>query len=340
MNYNDASDYIHSPFVALRDTIDNGFSGGWGLHFQPSEEYWLDCHNHLESGKSYEEISEMLSKWFSELDAYRLERVLVISKDVNSFSVLKDLSQMNERFEWLYYHEVDKGPPDPDLFRSALNHGAVGFKLHNAPIMKGLAEPEIWLNEAWSQIFELASERNIPLLWHVTQRVSASPYHGGGENSYWQEGWQRGIKFNNQDLLDIFLKVLRNYPDLKVVGAHQLHVGLDKLRQLLKDYSNLYIDTSCGFFLRWADILYEPDRKILRDFCIEFQDRILFGSDCALVPGGIDRYLIESFLGHARFINQLRLPYDVLNKIAHKNSEKVFNLQPLNLKIRRGNIRP
>ena len=41
MNYNDASDYIHSPFVALRDTIDNGFSGGWGLHFQPSEEYWL-----------------------------------------------------------------------------------------------------------------------------------------------------------------------------------------------------------------------------------------------------------------------------------------------------------
>ncbi len=332
-------DYPHSPFAAQRESVDNGFSKGWGLHFQPSEEYWLDCHNHLIAGKSYSEINEMLTQWFHELDAYRLGRVLVITKDVESFSVLEEVSNNIEGFYWLYYHEVHNGEPRLDIFQSALDHGAVGFKLHNAPIMRGLASPDEWLKKPWEQIFDLAEERNVPLLWHVTQRVNASPYHGGGEDSYWKEGWQRGVDFNNQDLLDIFLKVLKRHPGMKVIGAHQLHIGLDKLSDLLDQYSNLYIDTSCGFFVRWADTLYEGDRKTLSDFCIKYHDRILFGTDCALAPGGIDPYLKESFLGHARFIHQLRLPYEVLNEIAYKNGERVFNLQPLSVE-RRGNVRP
>jgi len=48
LNYNDASDYIHSPFVALRDTIDNGFSGGWGLHVMTHQIIFTALLLHLE----------------------------------------------------------------------------------------------------------------------------------------------------------------------------------------------------------------------------------------------------------------------------------------------------
>src|SRR5690606_19857022 len=98
-------------------------------------------------------------------------------------------------------------------------------------------------------------ERGRPVLWHVTQRLSASPYHGGGENSYWSEGWARGVTFTNEDLLGVTLQVMRNHPGLIVQGAHQLHVGFDRLARLFEEYPNLYIDTSCAWYVRWADTL-------------------------------------------------------------------------------------
>jgi len=75
--------------------------------------------------------------------------------------------------------------------QDAIDNGVVGLKLHNAGIMKGEAGPEIWLSEEWSKVFELVERSGIPILWHVTQRVSYSPYHGGGFNSYWAEGQER-----------------------------------------------------------------------------------------------------------------------------------------------------
>jgi len=107
-----------------------------------------------------------------------------------------------------------------------------------------------------------------------------------------------------------------------------LHIGLDKLAPLLDAYENLYIDTSCGFVLRSDDDFCVGDREILYDFFVKYQDRILFGTDSALVPGAVDEYVIQSFLTHTRFIHKLGLPYDILQKIAYEivRSCLVWNL--------------
>ncbi len=334
--YNDDL-HPHSPYIEIRSRIDNGFSKGWGFHFQPSEEYWVDCHNHLEGIKTHSDVYKLIDRWFSELDAFRLGKVLVIGSDPELFEILGDMGKQDKRISWLVSIPCEK--PNVEVLNSAIENGAIGLKLHNASIMKGLADYKIWLNDQWSRIFELAEKKHIPVLWHVTQRVSKSPYHGGGENSYWSESKEKNIAFNNEDLLKVTIKVLELFPDLKIIGAHQLHMGLERLSDLFGRYKNLYIDTSCGFFLRWADQLYDEDREVYRKFFDRYQDKILFGSDSSLVPGGIDEYLIQSFLCHTRFINQLRLSYKTLQKVSHGNAEKLFNLELMD-PVRRGNVRP
>lgn len=329
-------DEPHSPCITGRETEDGGFSKGLGLHFQPNEEYWLDCHNHLEEIKTTEEINLIIDQWFSKLDAYRLGKIAGFGMDPAAFSAYGEMSREDPRFTWLV--RISDENPDPLLFRQAIDHGAVGLKLHNARIIMGKAPHDIWLSDEWMEMFRIAEKHQMPVIWHVTQRMGASPYHGGDELAYWKTGFEQGVKFTNEDLLQVSLEVLRRFPRLKLIGAHQIHIGLERLSSLFDQFENLYIDTSCTFFLRWEDYLYEQDRRIYRDFCHKYQDRILFGSDSALSIGVSD-YLVQAFLGHIRFIKQLRLEDGPLQKISHLNAERLFKLDKIKI-VRKGYVRP
>lgn len=337
MSANAEAGYPHSPDVAARSGLDNGFSKGWGLHFQPNEAYWLDCHNHLGKDTTPAQLACMLDEWFAALDAYRLGRIMVIVKNPEAFPACRDVAARDARFNWIVRMFPDQ--PDLDLLRRALDHGARGVKLHNAPLMSGKAPPDIWLSDAWSRIFQALAQTNYPVLWHVTQRLSASPYHGGRPNVYWQDGAQTNHHVTNEKLLQIFLQVVRQYPPIPFIGAHQLHVGLERLGSILAETPNLLIDTSCGFVVRWADVLYDHDRDVLRRFVLAHPERILFGTDASLSAGGTDTWMIQAFLNHARFINQLQLPDDVLQQVAHANAERIFQLAPISVP-HRGNSRP
>ena len=329
--------YPHSPDVQDRETADNGFSKGLGLHFQPSEAYWLDCHNHLSEDQwTPARLYRALDECFIALDAYRLGRMVAIVEDANAFSVCQDVAEHDPRFGWLYRMPFDK--PDPDGAQRALDCGALGIKLHNAPLMKGEADPEIWLGPEWSAVFAKLNQAGRAVLWHVTQRAGASPYHGGGDRSYWKDA-KNGVKTSNEHLLQATWQVARKYPALSVIGAHQLHLGLDRLSVLFDEYPNLHIDTSCTFVLRWADDLYECDRTVLRQFFLKYSERILFGTDGSIMPCALDAYAVEAFLCHARFIRQLRLPDRVLQLLAHANAERVFKWGAMT-PTHRGNIRP
>jgi len=330
-------DKPRSPDVAERETLDGGFSRGLGFFFQPSEAYWFDAHTHLRGIQTAAELKALLDAWFARLDAYRLGRLLAIVKDEEAFEACRAVSEKDERFSWIVWLDPDN--PDLELLQHAFDCGAVGLKLHNADIMRGLHPHDIWLADAWAPVFDAVRESGKPVLWHVTQRMSASPYHGGGAESYWSEGYRRGVTFTNEDLLQVTLKVMREHPGLVVQGAHQLHVGFERLAELFDTYPGLYIDTSCAWFVRWADVLYDEDREFLRRFVLRFEDRILFGSDAPLAPGAIDEYLVQGFLCHARCILQLRLPDEALQRVSHLNAERLYGLRSLE-PVRRGNYRP
>ena len=63
--------------------------------------------------------------------------------------------------------------------------------------------------------------------------------------------------------------VADKYPKINFIGAHQLHIGWERLGELFDKYPNLYTDTSTGCFLNPDDDFYSEDKEYLRNFFIK-----------------------------------------------------------------------
>jgi predicted TIM-barrel fold metal-dependent hydrolase len=328
--------YPHSPDVHEREHVDDGFSMGWGAHHQPSEKYWIDCHAHIRETDT-DVVNELINRWTDRLDAWRLRRTIGLDGSPDNADDFGTAARENDRFRWLLW----PGPNEPDLddLDTCLDAGASGLKLHNRPVIEEAIDPTVWHSEAWYRIFERLDEVDLPVLWHVTQRHTDAPYTGGGRYSYWETGWENGAEFTNEDLLQAFLSVVEDHPGIDFVGAHQLHIGFDRLAGLFAQYPNLYVDTSIGCFVRWGDEIPPTDRERAREFFLNWSERILFGTDCILSRDLMGEYLYQQFLGHVRYIRQLNLPYDPLQQVSHRNAERLFGLKHLDTP-QKGALRP
>lgn len=341
----DIDEYPHSPDILERETVDNGFSRGWGMHFPPSERYWIDCHTHVEAKKDF---VSYLNRWLDWATAWRVTKVITVdghpktldhafSNDPFSYDQLAEVVKSNDRIAFLYAPGVDT--PDTEPLEEALSLGAKGVKLWSPSLILEGRPCDEFEQKKWEGFFKIIDQRELPILWHVTQRMTASPYTGGRFQAYWSEGWKKGIKYTNEDLLQSFLRIAKAYPNAKFIGAHQLYLGWDRLAEIFDEHPNVYIDTSIGCFLRWGDTLYPGDRKKIRKFFIRYADRIVFGTDIGIGLGWHEYSCRLALMGYVNFIRQLRLPYDELQKVSHLNAEKLFKLEKSS-DARIGNIRP
>lgn len=328
----------HSPYVAQRETLDNGFSKGWGFHFQPSEEYVIDVHTHfrVESGLR-EDILDTINRWFNYTEAYRLQRIVGLVQEKEQFETIGEVCRDDARLSWMFWPDIND--PDFEAVKKAVACGACGIKLHNHKIMKGEAPFSIWEEDAWQEIFAYLNEHKIPILWHLTQRVSYSPYHGGGYNPYFSEGAEKGIYVTNHQMMEQFERIMNKFPNIPMIAAHQCYLGLPEMAKLLDKYPQLTFDTTVGFYMRWCDTIYEEDREVYYDFFTKYSDRLLFGTDTDLKPDAISQYQFEAFKCHLRFIHQLRLPDEHLQNVCWKNTERILGLSPMG-SARKHNARP
>ena len=339
--------YPHGSDVLERDVSDNGFSRGWGMHFKPVPDYFFDAHIHYKGPR--EHIFNEAMRGDAEMgNAIGLRRALVFLQiygkkwnyDMITDSVMDQFpyftaaeirklsgGESGGRFVWAAY--MNYLSSEPELVHAAADAGIRCIKLHNTPIIENNLPPDFWFGAEWRDTFNALAERNIPVNFHAVQRLSASPYSGGGRNSYWSGGWKNGTAYTNEDLLQAFLTLCRRYPKINWIGAHQLHLGWERLDELFTGYPNLYIDTSCGCILRLYDDFYDHDREYIREIFIRNADRILFGTDTFWGDAGRTPHTREMTLQHMRFITALNLPEDVLNKICHINAERLLKLDPL-----------
>lgn len=326
----------HARDVRERETSDEGFSAGWGQHFQPSERYWIDAHTHMRETTAAD-AQDVMDAWNDHLEAWRLRRTVGLDGRRDRADAFAEVADTDDRFRWLI--RLDYDDPDPAFVAECLDAGASGIKLHNKPVIQDAVGADVWEDEAWHEILDQLGEADRPVLWHVTQRFTDSPYTGGARDSYWAEGWANGAEFTNEDLLQGFLDVVEAHPETDFIGAHQLHLGFDRLHELFRTYPNLHIDTSIGGFVRWGDQLYPEDKAAAREFFMEWSDRILFGTDCILTAEAIGEYLYQHFLGHVRYVRQLDLPHDALQDVSHRTAERVYGIDPVEVS-RKGALRP
>jgi predicted TIM-barrel fold metal-dependent hydrolase len=329
MQPNDERLYPHAPDVLERATLDDGFSDGWGLHHLPSESYIIDAHSHMWA-KTAAGVKKAIDEFYARAGAMRLRRNVFLDGKPANVEAFSKISAKDDRMLWMVWPDYNK--PDLKFFKKASKmKGFIGLKLHNHKLIMEAGKPEGWQSKAWNEMFDYCGEINRPVLWHVTQRLTDCPYMGGGRNSYWKDGWPKGVKYTNRDLLDVFLDCVKRHPKTKFIGAHHLHIGPNYLGALFDEHPNLCSDMSCGNIVRLGDELFEEDRRRWRDHLIKHSDRLLFGTDCILGDKAGIWYLWETLAAHIRFIHQLRLPKDVLEKVAHENFERMTGLQPVTL---------
>jgi len=147
------------------------------------------------------------------------------------------------------------------------------------------------------------------------------------------------------EAINAWERVLDRHPELVVVNAHMLDLfysdaQLEYLQYILDTYPNVYVDLA-------ARIKHFPSMTTekLRNFFIEYADRILFGTDISSQPEEgkyqevAEKYdrcfkLLETdgFFDAAFFpavvegkkIQGLSLPVDVLEKIYYRNAMKIY----------------
>jgi len=148
-----------------------------------------------------------------------------------------------------------------------------------------------------------------------------------------------------EDQIDARDHLLELNPDLTFIGCHlgSLEWNVDSLAARLDRYPNMAVDMSA----RICHLQYQSarDRKKVRDFCIKYQDRLLYGTDAGYSgssnPDGFKNRMHEIWLNDWKYFTSkdemtstlfkgkfigLQLPKGVVNKIFKENAVKWYNL--------------
>ena len=237
--------------------------------------------------------------------------------------------------------------------------GCDGIKMiEGKPDMRKMLPIPAFDEDVFAAYWEKAATTQVPILFHVND-----PEEFWDENNVpdWalERGWfyGDGSFINNEDQYSEIFNVLKKNPTLKITFAHFffLSAQLTRLSDLLEEFPNVTIDLTPGIEMYHN---FARDINVVRDFFIQYQDRILFGTDIgakALLAApvvGIEMteshervYLVRNFLENqgeftlnpeSGFLfgkpdapfHGLGLPTPILDKIYYKNFERIVGGSP------------
>jgi predicted TIM-barrel fold metal-dependent hydrolase len=153
---------------------------------------------------------------------------------------------------------------------------------------------------------------------------------------------------NIPELQDQMDEVLSDFPEVTFIFAHYGNtlmrgIHLDVIAELLDKHPNLYTDMSHGSGITAYHQYLRQDLEAIKNFIIEYQDRILFGSDLILSIGTnnfdwlYERVRCEIDLcqkvefscefGKSDWVHQgFDFDEEILRKIYYENPKKVLGL--------------
>ncbi len=307
----------------------------------------IDIHNHLRNLDNAEHYLQQMDEagvWIcvgldghSRNDFYK-EHLRVshsVSEDRFMIFFSPDFSRINE---------PNFGETEAAKLEDAVRLGARGLKIFknlgltlkdNTGEVVPVDDPRV--DPIWAK----AGELGIPVMIHVTDPKA---FHAGPIDRYNERydelhehpNWSfYGPEFPSKDeILEQRNRVMARHPNTIFIGAHvgNLPEELGRVAMWLDKYPNFYIDINA----RISELGRQP--YTARRFMIQYQDRILFGTD---TPPDAEAYRVYyRFLetddeyfdptpAHKQqgrwMIYGLYLPDEVLEKIYNKNALKIFS---------------
>jgi predicted TIM-barrel fold metal-dependent hydrolase len=203
-------------------------------------------------------------------------------------------------FTTLAYEQVRRpgyGERMAELLRQAHAQGARGLKIAKA-LGLGLPTPDGRLmavdDPGLDPVFEAAGALHMPVAIHSGDPrafwLPVDPKNERYDELEAHPGWAlHGEPVPSFDeILNQLERRVARHPKTNFISVHfgNCAEDPDRVARWLRKYPNLYIDTAA----RIPEMGRHPPAK-MRDFFIEFQDRILFGSDLGVGPEGTSLFL-------------------------------------------------
>ncbi len=319
----------------------------------------IDVHMHL-----YGEMPEFAKR--ARADGFRILTINVIYKDFPpparqradaaalrraypdrfAFAATFDASD-SERAGWL-------GRTRADL-EEAFEQGAVAVKIWKDVGMQH-RDPDssvVMIDDArFDPLFDWLEERRVPVLGHQGEPRNAwlplDEMTIRGDREYFAEHPQYHMAGNAdwpsyEQQIAARDRMLEKQPGLAFVGVHlaSLEWDVDRIAAFLRRYPNASVDLAAR--LPHLELQASRNREKVRQFLIEFQDRILYGSDLSRGREQSDAEFAEeaheAWLADWRFLSGdgelqssefdgpyrgLALPREVLEKIYGGNARRIF----------------
>lgn len=305
----------------------------------------IDIHNHLRNHDMTEEYLKVMD------DTGVWKVVSLDGRSQNDFykEHLKALHKYSKERLLVYFtpdfskiDEPDFGEKEAQKLEEAVELGCRGLKIFKSlgltlKDQSGRVVPvdDPRVDPIWAKCGELG----IPVMIHVSDpKAFFTPldrynerYDELGAHPHWSF---YGDEFpDKEEILNQRNRVIERHPETIFIGAHMgnLPEELGRVSMWLEKYPNFYVDINA----RISELGRQP--YTARKFMIQYQDRILFGTD---TPPRHDafrvyyRFLetddeyIDAAPSHHRqgrwMIYGIYLPDDVLEKIYNKNALKIM----------------
>ena len=307
----------------------------------------IDIHNHLgklENTQKYLEEMDKAGVWkcvsldANSKDDFYLEHLKASQK------VSKDRFLLFFRPDFSRIEEENFGQNEAERLEEAVKMGCRGLKIAKTLGLgyKDKAGNYIKVDDPRiDPIWDKCSELGIPVEIHVSDpKAFFTPvdkynerYDELGMNPEWSF-YDHGYP-SKQDILDARNRVIAKHPNTIFIGAHfgNLPEDLTTVAQWLDTYPNFYVDIDA----RISELGRQPYSA--RRFFLKYQDRILFGTDTPCNAEAYRLYFrfletddeyIDPTPAHKLqgrwMIYGLYLPDEVLEKIYHKNAEKILSM--------------
>ncbi len=203
-------------------------------------------------------------------------------------------------------------------------------------------------------VIDYIISKNLPVTGHLGEPrncwLPLSEMTVSSDSSYFAENPQYHMYLHPEypsynDQINARDNLLEIHPDLKFIGCHlgSLEWNVDELAKRLDRYPNMAVDLAA----RICHLQYQSskDRDRIRDFCIKYQDRLLYGTDLS-DNGTNDRagfsgwvhttwtddwkyFATDKVMTSDKFRGKftgLKLPKEVVRKIYIENAVKWYSI--------------
>jgi len=237
--------------------------------------------------------------------------------------------------------------------RECMQKGATGIKIWKNIGMDLQDEDSNYVmidNPAFEPVFQYLEENKIPVIAHLGEPkncwLPADEMTDDGDRNYYENHPRYHMYLHPEmpsydDQINARNNILVRYPHLDVIGAHlgSLEWDVNELARHLDRFPNMKVDMAAriGHLKNQS----AKNRKLVRDFMIKYQDRIIYATDMSANDDLNDNFdkavarfrrtwladWIYLATDSATTVDGLQLPKEVIDKIYFGNAAYLISAQ-------------